>query len=159
MSQQRSVRTDDLNAVSQQSSCFQDKQPRSSGCLLHKGFFSECGYECKTVALHDTVPNKPNYCNWPEGVPLWLIGGVPAQWNQFHVPLASCKPRLDLCSDGEVFLTYGKILLLAVSAFLTGDKLKPKRVIYWTNTSVQSVIKMLGSATATGTGRKARSVE
>lgn len=106
-------------------------------------FFSESGHECKTVALRDTVPNKPKYCNWPEGVPLWLIGGVPAHWNQFHVPLASCKPRLDLCSDGEVFLTHGKILLLAVSAFLTGDKLKLKGVIYWTNLSIQFVIKML----------------
>lgn len=29
----------------------------------------------KQSPLCDTVPNKPKYCNWPEGVPLWLIGG------------------------------------------------------------------------------------
>lgn len=76
-------------------------------------------HECKTVALRDAVPNKPKYCNWPEGVPPWLIGGVSAQWSQFHVSLASCKPRLDLCSDGEVFSTYGRSCLLTVSAFLS----------------------------------------
>lgn len=37
--------------------------------------FCEQVHECKTAALRDTVPNKPKYCNWPEGVPLWLIGG------------------------------------------------------------------------------------
>lgn len=43
---------------------------------------------------------------------------VPAQWSQFHVPLASCKTRLDLYSNGEVFSTYGKVSPLAASYFL-----------------------------------------
>lgn len=34
----------------------------------------------------------------------WLVDvKVPAQWSQFHVPLASCKPRLDLEFRWEAF--------------------------------------------------------
>lgn len=98
---------------------FRQRPSAVTRCLLSEG-----GREYKAAGLRDPVPNKAKCCGWPEGAPLRLIGGVPAQWNQFHVPLVSCKPRLDLCSDGEVFSTYGKIPLLEVSASLAGDKLR-----------------------------------
>ncbi|MEQ2166535.1 hypothetical protein GOODEAATRI_029384 [Goodea atripinnis] len=48
---------------------------------------SEPDHECKTVTLCDTVPNKPKYCNWLQGVSLWLIGGC---WSDCRVEPISC---------------------------------------------------------------------
>lgn len=91
-------------------------------------FFSEWDHERKTVTLHDTVPNKPKYCNWPEGgSPFgWLVDvKVPAQWSQFHVSLAPCKPRFDLYSDGEVSSSSAKALAVQRFLFLQwGGKIK-----------------------------------
>lgn len=47
----------------------------------------EWDHECKTVALRDTVPNKCKYYSWPEGVPLWLIGGC---WRSCTAEPISC---------------------------------------------------------------------
>lgn len=105
-------------------------------------FFSEWDHERKTVTLHDTVPNKPKYCNWPEGgSPFgWLVDvKVPAQWSQFHVSLAPCKPRFDLYSDGEVSSSSAKALAVQRFLFLQwGGKIKTNpESIYWSKVSVQ----------------------
>lgn len=101
-------------------------------------FFSHWDHKVEGVTLHDTILIWPNAATGQRGFHCgWLVDvKLPTEYSQFHVPLDSCKPRLDLCSDicicacVSLFDTW-EVPAFAASFLLNLDNLKNHKHVPW----------------------------